>query len=114
VGDVVLPGVLFEIDAESGTVVRHWAAGRETPAHINSDVTISDTELIWCNGGSQTVVLLDLDSFADYRILGIASWAERLRRPDADRQPARSTVAPRCRGRHRRTVVSDACAPATH
>ncbi len=59
----------FALDAESGAVVRHWAAGRETPADINSDVTVSDTELIWCNGGSQTVVLLDLDSFADYRIL---------------------------------------------
>jgi hypothetical protein len=59
----------FELDAESATVVRHWACGRETPAHINSDVTISDTELIFCNGGSQTIVFIDLETFAQFRII---------------------------------------------
>ena len=29
----------FEIDAEDGQVLRHWAADRDLPAHINSDVT---------------------------------------------------------------------------
>lgn len=60
---------VYEIDAETGQVLRHWTGGREVPAHINSDVTISDTELIWCNGGSQSVVLLDLSSFASYRLI---------------------------------------------
>ena len=59
----------FEIDAASGTVLRHWTCGRETPAHINSDVTLSDRELIFCNGGSQTIVLIDLETFASYRVI---------------------------------------------
>jgi hypothetical protein len=59
----------FEVDAESASVVRHWACGRETPAHINSDVTISDTELIFCNGGSQTIVFIDLETFAHFRVI---------------------------------------------
>lgn len=59
----------FEIDAESGEVVRHWACSRDVPAHINSDVILSDRELIFCNGASQTIVAIDLDSFARYRII---------------------------------------------
>lgn len=60
---------VFEIDAETGQVLRHWSAGQDTPAHINSDVCISDRELIYCNGASGTVVMLDLDSFRSYRVL---------------------------------------------
>jgi hypothetical protein len=56
----------FEIDAAGRHVRRHWSCGRETPAHINSDVTISDTELIFCNGGSQSIVFIELESFAGY------------------------------------------------
>jgi hypothetical protein len=59
----------FEIDAGTQQVLRHWATSRETPAHINSDMTISDKELIFCNGGSQTVICLDLESFAKFRII---------------------------------------------
>jgi hypothetical protein len=59
----------FEIDAETKQVTRHWATTRETPAHINSDVTISDSELIFCNGASQTIVFIDLESFARFRII---------------------------------------------
>jgi len=59
----------FEIDAGTQQVLRHWATSRETPAHINSDMAISDKELIFCNGGSQTVVCLDLESFAKFRII---------------------------------------------
>lgn len=59
----------FEIDAKEKRVVRHWACGREIPAHINSDVTISDTELIFCNGGSHTIVFIDLESFSSFRII---------------------------------------------
>lgn len=60
---------VFEMDARDATVVRHWSGGREIPAHINSDMTLSDTELIFCNGGSQTIVCLDLASFARFRII---------------------------------------------
>jgi len=59
----------FEIDAESGRVLRHWACSRDVPAHINSDVTLSDRELIFCTGASQTIVFIDRESFASYRII---------------------------------------------
>ena len=59
----------YEIDAETGQVLRHWSAGREVPAHINSDVCISDSELIFCTGGSQTVVLIDLATMATHRLI---------------------------------------------
>jgi hypothetical protein len=59
----------FEIDAASGRVMRHWVTGRETPAHINSDVVVSGHELIFCNGGSQSIVLIDLETFARFRII---------------------------------------------
>lgn len=60
---------VFEIDAETGQVLRHWTSGRETPAHINSDVCVSDRELIYCNGGSGTIVMIDLESFSAFRII---------------------------------------------
>ena len=59
----------FEIDAENKQVLRHWATGRETPAHINSDITISDRELIFCNGASQSIICIDLETFAGFRII---------------------------------------------
>jgi hypothetical protein len=59
----------FEVDAGEKRVLRHWATGRETPAHINSDVTLSDKELIFCNGGSQSIVCVDLQNFAEFRII---------------------------------------------
>jgi hypothetical protein len=77
----------FEIDAENKKVLRHWATSRETPAHINSDMTISETELIFCNGGSQTIICIDLESFAKFRII--------------DEKPDSSTMM-----RHPRQVVT--------
>jgi hypothetical protein len=59
----------FEIDARQKRVLRHWAAGREIPAHINSDITLSDRELIFCNGGSQSIIAIDLETFARFRII---------------------------------------------
>ena len=59
----------YEIDAPTGQVLRHWVCSRDVPAHINSDVTISDRELIFCTGASQTIVFIDRDSFARYRII---------------------------------------------
>lgn len=59
----------FEIDAASKQIVRHWTTSRDTPAHINSDITISDTELIFCNGASQSIVCIDLNNFADFRLV---------------------------------------------
>ncbi|GGM88765.1 hypothetical protein GCM10009721_12360 [Terrabacter tumescens] len=70
----------FEIDAEHGQVLRHWVADRDVPAHINSDVTISDSELIFCTGGSHTVVLVDLETMTHHRLVdehpgALESWA---------------------------------------
>jgi hypothetical protein len=59
----------FEIDASNGSVLRHWVCSRDVPAHINSDVTLSDRELIFCNGASQTIMFVDLESFAHYRMI---------------------------------------------
>lgn len=59
----------FEVDADTGSIVRHWSCGRDVPAHINSDLTISDRELIFCNGASQTIVMINLEDFASYRII---------------------------------------------
>lgn len=59
----------FELDAPSGRVLRHWAASRDAPAHINSDVTLSDRELIFCTGASQTIVFVDRESFARWRLI---------------------------------------------
>ncbi len=59
----------FEISASEKAVLRHWSCGREIPSHINSDITISDKELIFCNGGSHTIVFISLDNFADFRII---------------------------------------------
>ncbi len=59
----------FEIDLACARVRRHWVAGRDIPAHINSDVIVSDRELIFCTGGSQTVIGIALDDFASWRII---------------------------------------------
>lgn len=68
-GMAFLKEYVFEIDAAETRVLRHWTTGRETPAHINSDMTLSDGELIFCNGGSQSIVCIDLESFAGFRII---------------------------------------------
>jgi hypothetical protein len=68
-GMAFLKEYAFEIDAAECRVLRHWVTGRETPAHINSDVIVSDSELIFCNGGSQSVVFIDLETFSKFRII---------------------------------------------
>lgn len=68
-GMAFLKEYAFEIDAEKKQVLRHWTTSRETPAHINSDICLSDKELIFCNGGSQTIMCIDLESFANFRFI---------------------------------------------
>jgi hypothetical protein len=81
-GMAFLKEYAFEIDARRARVLRHWAAGREIPAHINSDITLSDRELIFCNGGSQSIVAIELDNFARFRIIDErADLAAHLARP---------------------------------
>lgn len=70
----------FEIDIETGQVLRHWSAGQDVPAHVNSDVCISDKELIYCNGASGTIMMIDRSDFSSYRILDVRpSLGARLR-----------------------------------
>lgn len=72
----------FEIDAAERRVLRHWVTSRETPAHINSDVTISDQELIFCNGGSQSIVCIDRNTLSQFRVIDeLPSLAQLARRP---------------------------------
>jgi len=59
----------FEIDLASARVRRHWVAGRDIPAHINSDLALSDKELLFCTGGSQTVIGVSLEDLATWRIV---------------------------------------------
>jgi hypothetical protein len=80
-GMAYLKEYVFEVDAVEGRVLRHWATGRETPAHINSDITLSDSELIFCNGGSQSILFLELEDMARYRMID--------ERPDAASLAAR-------------------------
>ena len=60
---------VFEIDLERACVRRHWVAGRDIPAHINSDVALSSRELLFCTGGSQTVIGVGLEDLASWRIV---------------------------------------------
>jgi hypothetical protein len=72
----------YEVDASERKVLRHWATSRETPAHINSDVAISDQELIFCNGGSQSIICIDRDTLSGFRVIDeLPSLAELARRP---------------------------------
>lgn len=59
----------YEIDPVEKRISRHWSASRELPAHINSDITISNTELLFCNGASQTIVCVDLETFSKFRVI---------------------------------------------
>ena len=59
----------FEIDLKTAKVRRHWVGGRDIPAHINSDMALSDDELIFCTGGSQTVIGISLKDFASWRVI---------------------------------------------
>jgi len=86
----------FEIDAVSGRVLRHWAASRDFPAHINSDVTLSKSELIFCNGASQTIVFIDRESFARWRLIDERPGLEAL--ADNKRAVAKQVVDALSRG----------------
>jgi hypothetical protein len=92
---------VFEIDAATGQVLRHWSAGQDTPAHINSDVCVSDRELIYCNGGSGTIVMIDLADFTSYRMIDERPGA--WRQLHAWRQAARTSLDSLTRG----SVVTD-------
>jgi hypothetical protein len=68
-GMAYLKEYVFEIDLERARVRRHWVAGRDIPAHINSDITLSRDELLFCNGASQTVIGVSLADLATWRVV---------------------------------------------
>ncbi len=59
----------YEIDAAEARVLRHWSVSSDTPAHLNSDITVAQNELIFGAAGSHTLVGVDLAGFAKYRII---------------------------------------------
>jgi hypothetical protein len=95
-GMAYLKEYVYEIDPIDRRVTRHWTASRDTPAHINSDITISDSELIFCNGGSQSIVFVDLESFSRFDVLDERpDWVANLR---SGRQIANQIVDAFARG----------------
>jgi hypothetical protein len=81
-GMAYLKEYAFEICARTQRILRHWAVGREVPAHINSDITLSDKELIFCNGGSGSIIAVELENFAHFRIINErADLSDHLARP---------------------------------
>ncbi|MCG7537522.1 hypothetical protein [Pseudoalteromonas sp. OOF1S-7] len=87
---------VFEIDAVSGKVLRHWSAGQDLHAHINSDVCLSEQELIYCNGASGTIVMIDRDDFSSFRM--IDERPKFLARLGATRQRMRTFIDSMTRG----------------
>ncbi len=86
----------FEIDVPAARVNRHWSADKDTPAHINSDVCLSNNELIFCNGASGSIVMIDLKSFSSFRVIDVKPSAiEQVR---AFRQASKSFVEVLARG----------------
>lgn len=87
---------LFEIDVASASVVRHWVCSAEENAHINSDITVTEREIVYCNGASQSIVCVSRDSLAEYRVIDqrptLLEW---LARP---RELARQTLDVLSRG----------------
>jgi hypothetical protein len=59
----------YEVDAAANSLLRHWTAHRSFPAHLSSDVCISDSELIFCAPASHAIVFIDLTTFAKTRLL---------------------------------------------
>lgn len=78
----------YEVDAVDRRVSRHWTAHRTFPAHLSSDVTISDRELIFCAPASHAIVLIELASMAKTRIIdhlpGALSIAKSFRQVASD------------------------------
>jgi hypothetical protein len=61
---------IYEIDLPTAKITRTWSGAAEFPAHLNSDVEISeDDNLYIASGGNHSVVEIPLDRFAESRVL---------------------------------------------
>lgn len=61
---------IFEVDLPSAKTTRIWSCGPEYPIHLNSDIGVTEDNLLYvASGGSHTVVEINLDNFTDSRVL---------------------------------------------
>lgn len=60
---------IYEVDLPSAKITRTWSCGSEFPAHLNSDVGVSNNNLYIASGGSHTVVEINLENFDNSRVL---------------------------------------------
>jgi DNA-binding beta-propeller fold protein YncE len=71
---------IYEIDLPTAKITRTWSSAAEFPGHLNSDVEISDDNIMYvASGGSHGVLEIPLDRFAEFRFLEcIPRWTTRL------------------------------------
>lgn len=59
---------IYEIDLSTAKILRHWSCGAEFPAHLNSDVEVTeDNQLYIASGGNHGVLSIDLGTFDSAR-----------------------------------------------
>ena len=70
---------IYEIDLTTAKITRTWSSAAEFPAHLNSDIEISQDEILYiASGGSHAVVEIPLERFAESRVLPcIPRWTTR-------------------------------------
>jgi hypothetical protein len=69
-GEYVIPyfkNYLFEIDAESATVLRHAAIAKELPGFLTSDVIVCEDEVLYNVCASGMVARIDLETLSKVR-----------------------------------------------
>ena len=61
---------IYEIDLPTAKITRTWSAAAEFPGHLNSDVEISEDNIMYiASGGSHGVLEIPLDRFAEFRFM---------------------------------------------
>ena len=71
---------IYEIDLATAKITRTWSSAAEFPGHLNSDVEITDDDVMYvASGGSHGVLEIPLDRFAEFRFLEcVPRWTTRL------------------------------------
>jgi hypothetical protein len=61
---------IYEIDLPTAKITRTWSSAAEFPGHLNSDVDITDDNIMYvASGGSHGVLEIPLDRFSEFRFL---------------------------------------------
>jgi hypothetical protein len=70
---------IYEIDLPTAKITRTWSSGAEYPGHLNSDVEISNDDVLYvASGGSHGVLEIPLGKFSESRFLEcIPNWTTR-------------------------------------